>query len=119
MELEELILLTREEIEKEIYRRYPDPTGPTHADAYDQASERRVRLREIISRLQIEAFLDGKLTVEQVVEQHHDPNENPMLAYDPDSIHRETLEQGLQDLKEGIKSRDEIINEIYQCLDLL
>ena len=117
MELEELALLTREGIEKEIYRRYPDPTGPTHADAYDQASERRVRLRETISKLQIGALLDGKLTIDQVVEQNHDPNANPKL--DLDGIHRSLLENALQDLLEGVKTREAIIEETCHNLDLL
>ena len=109
MKLEELALLTREEIEKEIYRRYPDPTGPTHADAYDQAAEKRVRLRETISQLQIAALLDGKLTIDQVVEQNHSPYDDPEL--DTDGVHRSILEQALQDWKEDKKSRNIIIEE--------
>ena len=117
MELEELALLTREEIVKEIYRRYPDPTGPTHADAYDQALEKRVRLRETISKLQIAALLDGKLTIDQVVEQNHSPYDDPEL--DTDGVHRSVLEQALQDWKEGVKSREEIIEETDYYLGLL
>ena len=109
MELEELALLTREEIVKEIYRRCPDPTGPTHADAYDQASEKRARLRETISKLQIGALLDGKLTIDQVVEQNHSPYDDPVI--DTDSIHRNLLKQALEDLQEGVKSREVIIEE--------
>lgn len=117
MDYEHLALLTREEIEKEIHSRYPDPTEPTHADAYDQAFDRRVRLRETISKLQIAALLDGKLTIDQVVEQNHSQYDDPEL--DTDGVHRSVLEQALQDWREGVKSREEIIEETDYYLGLM
>ena len=117
MDYEQLALLTREEIEKEIYCRYPDPIDDPHGFMYDIVLENRFHLREIISRLQIGALLDGKLTIDQVVEQNHDPNADPEI--DLDGIHRDLLEQALQDWKEGYKSRQRIIEETDHYLSLL
>ena len=63
MDYEHLALLTREEIEKEIHSRYPDPIDDPHGFLYDIVLENRFHLREIISRLQIGALLDGNLIV--------------------------------------------------------
>lgn len=117
MDYEQLALLTREEIEKEIYSRYPDPTDDPHGFLYDIVLENRFHLREIISRLQIGALLDGKLSIDQVVEQNHSPYDDPEL--DTDGIHRSVLEQALQDQQEGVKSREKIIEETDYYLSLL
>ena len=117
MELEELAMLTREEIEKEIYRRYPDPIDDPHGFKYDIVLKNRFNLRVAISYLQIGALLDGKLTIDQVVEQNHDPNADPEI--DLDGIHRDLLEQALLDWKEGNKSRQRIIEETDHYLSLL
>ena len=119
MEIEELALLTREEIEKEIHSRYPDPKpeNDPHGFMYDIVLENRFHLREIISRLQIGALFDGKLTIDQVVEQNHNPYADPEL--DTDEIHRMVLEQALEELQEGRKSREEIIGETDYYLNLM
>ena len=93
MDYEQLALLTREEIEKEIHSRYPDPIDDPHGFMYDIVLENRFHLREIISKLQIGALLDG--------------------------IHRSVLEQALQEWKEGTKSREKIIEETDYYLSLL
>ena len=117
MELEELAMLTREEIEKEIYRRYPDPIDDPHGFKYDIVLKNRFNLRVAISYLQIGALLDGKLTIDQVVEQNHSPYDDPEL--DTDGVHRSVLEQALQDWKEGVKSREKIIEETDYYLSLM
>ena len=65
-------------------------------------------------RLRIEALLDGKLTVEQVVEQEHEEGCDEDL--DLDGIHRGILKRALDKLKEG-RDRDEIINETEDALE--
>lgn len=117
MDYEHLALLTREEIEKEIYSCYPDPIDDPHGFMYDIILESRFHLREIISKLQIGALLDGKLTIDQVVEQNHSPHDDPEL--DTDGVHRSVLEQALEDWREGVKSRERIIEETDYYLSLL
>lgn len=117
MKLEELALLTREEIEKEIYRCYPDPSEPANPYEIDQAGMNRIRLHQEISRLQIEALLDGKLSIDQVVEQNHDPNADPREGID--DIHRKLLEQALLDYQKSEKDRYKIVSETVYHLGLL
>ena len=65
-------------------------------------------------RLRIEALFDGKLTVEQVVEQEHEEGCDENL--DLDGIHRGILIRALEKLKEG-RDRDEIIDETEDALE--
>ena len=83
---------------------------------YDAAFEERVRIRENVKRLRIKALLDGKQTVDQVVEQEHSDNQDEDL--DLDGIHRGILEKALEKLKEG-NDRSEIIEETFNALELL
>ncbi len=117
MELNELALLSRDEIEQEIHRRFPDPKGRSYADELDQAMEKRIDLRETIYRLQVEALLDGKLTVDQVVDQHHNPySEDWELE---DYLNRTILQQALQHFQDGLIDRDEIVDDTVYHLDLV
>ena len=116
MTLEELALCTREEFKKEFNRMCPSPTDDMDPGEYDAAFEERVSIRSKITRLRIEALLDGKLTVDQVVEQEHQKGYDEDL--DLDEIHRGILERALEKLKEG-RDRDEIIEETFNALELL
>jgi hypothetical protein len=69
MELEKIALCTREEFEQELNKLCPEPTDDMNPGEYDAAFKERVRIRESVKRLRIEALLDGKLTVDQVGEQ--------------------------------------------------
>ena len=113
MELKELALRTREEIEQEISRIYPKPENPANSDEIDQVMEKRVELRKNIARLQVEALLDGKLTINQVVAQLHSEEDN-----DVDSIHRKVLTDALEELKSG-GNRVNIIGKTVENLKLL
>ena len=64
----------------------------------------------------LEALFDGKLTVDQVVEQESSGYQDEDL--DIDGIHRGILERALEKLKEG-KDRSEIIEETVDALELL
>ena len=114
MELEELALCTREEFEKELNNLCPNSTDNMNPGEYDAAFAERVGIRESIKRLRIEALLDGKLTIDQVVDQEHEEDEE----LDLDGIHRGILERALEKLKEG-KERDEIIEETVNILELI
>ena len=114
MKLEELALCTREEFEKELNNLCPNPMDNVNPGEYDAAFNERVRIRESIKRARIEALLDGKLCVDQVVDQEHEEDED----LDLDGIHRGILERALEKLKEG-KDRDEIIEETVDALELL
>ena len=116
MTLEELALCTREEFKKEFNRMCPSPTDDMDPGEYDAAFEERVRIRRSVKWLRIEALLDGKLTVDQVVDQEHEEDDDEDL--DLDGIHRGVLEKALEKLKEG-KDRDEIIEETVDALELL
>ena len=116
MTLEELALCTREEFEKELNKLCPNPTDNMNPGEYDAAFAERVRIRESIKRLRIEALLDGKLTVDQVVEQESSGYQDEDL--DIDGIHRGILEKALEKLKEG-KDRSEILEETADALELL
>ena len=116
MELKELALRTREEIEQELDKICSYPDHPANPGELDYVLTERAEIRKSIRSYQIEALLDGKLTVDQVVDQVHseDPNEN----LDLDGIHRDILEKALEEFKEG-KDRSEIIEETFYALELL
>ena len=116
MEFEKLALCTREEFEKELIKLCPEPTDDMNPGEKDAAIEEEVRIRRRVKRLRIEALLDGKLTVDQVVDQEHSENQDDDL--DLDGIHRDILEKALENLKEG-KDRNEIIEETFNALELL
>ena len=116
MELEELALCTREEFEHKLNRLCPCPTDDMNPGEYDTAFEERVRIRRSVKWLRIEALLDGKLTVDQVVNQEHEEGGDEDL--DLDGIHRGILERALVKLKEG-KDRDEIIEDTCDALEFL
>ena len=109
MELEKLALCTREEFEQELNKLCPEPTDDMNPGDKDAKNEERERIRESIKRLRIEAMLDGKLTVDQVVDQEHSEDK------DLDGIHRGILEKSLKKLKEG-EGRSEIIEEALNAL---
>ena len=108
MTLEELALCTREEFEKELNKLCPNPTDNMNPGEYDAAFAERVRIRESIKRLRIEALLDGKLTVDQIADQERDGDEDL----------RGFFEKVLEKLKEG-KGRSEIIEETVNILELI
>ena len=109
MELEKLALCTREEFEQELNKLCPEPTDDMNPGDKDAKNEERERIRESIKRLRIEVMLDGKLTVDQVVDQEHSEDK------DLDGIHRGILEKALKKLKEG-KDRSDIVEETLNAL---
>ena len=111
MELEKLALLTREEIEKEINKMCPYPTNPENAYEVDTVLRERVNIRQSLKRLQIEALLDGKLTVDQVLEQQYSED-------DEGGIGRNTLEDAIKEVKEG-GSKYEVVERIFEYMELL
>ena len=113
MELKELALRTREEIEQEISRIYPKPENPANSDEVDQVIEKRVELRKDITRLQVKALLDGKLSVDQVVAQQHSEEDD-----DIDNNHRKVLTDALEELKSG-EDREDIIGKTAEYLGRL
>ena len=115
MKLEELALCTREEFEQQLNKMCPD-SNCTNPGEYDAVFEERVRIRNGIKRLRIEALLDGKLTLDQVVDQEHEEGGDDDL--DLDGIHRATLEKALEKLKEG-EDRSDIIDDTLDALELL
>ena len=115
MKIEELALCTREEFEQQLNKMCPD-SNCTNPGEYDAVFEERVRIRNGIKRLRIEALLDGKLTLDQVVDQEHEEGGDDDL--DLDGIHRATLEKALEKLKEG-EDRSEIIEDTLDALELL
>ena len=108
MTLKELAFCTREEFEKELNNLCPNPTDDMNPGGYDAAFNERVRIRESIKRLRVEALLDGKLTVDQIADQECDEDEDL----------RGFFEKVLEKLKEG-KDRDEIIEETIDALEFL
>ena len=116
MELEELALCTHEEFEQELNKMCPNPTDDMNPGEYDAAFEERVRMRKGTKWSRIEALLDGKLTVDQVVEQESSGYQDEDL--DIDGIHRGILENALEKLKEGV-DRSEIIDETVNALELI
>ena len=65
----------------------------------------------------IGALHDGKLSIDQVVEQNHNPYDDSEL--DTDGIHCSVLGQALQDWKEGEKSREKTNDETDNYLNLM
>ena len=114
MEMKELALCTREKFEQELNRMCPD--NSMDPGEYDAVFEERVRIRHNVKWYRIEALLDGKLTVDQVVDQEHEEDDDEYL--DLDGIHRGILERALEKLKEG-KKREDIIDETLDALELL
>ena len=115
MELKELALCTREKFEQELNRMCPNSNCMDPGE-YDAAFEKRVRARNGIKWSRIEALLDGKLTVDQVVEQESSGYQDEDL--DIDGIHRGILERALEKLKDG-KDRSEILEETVDALELI
>jgi hypothetical protein len=115
MKLEELALCTREEFEQELNKMCPDSKCKNPGD-YDAVYAERVSIRRSVKRLRIEALLDGKLTVDQVVAQEHTDGNDEDL--DLDGIHRGSLEKALERLKEGEDPSD-IIDDTLDALELL
>ena len=111
MELEELALCTREEFEKEINKMCPYPEDPKNPDEWDQVFEERVRIRQSIRRLRFEALLDGKLTVDQVLEQLYSED-------DEGGIGRNCLEDAIKEVKEG-GNRYEVVERLFEYSELL
>ena len=116
MEFEKLALCNREEFEQELNKMCPYPTDDMNPGEYDAAFEKRVRARNGIKWSRIEALLDGKLTVDQVVEQESSSYQDEVL--DTDGIHRGILERALEKLKDG-KDRSEILEETVDALELI
>lgn len=115
MKLEELALCTREEFEQELNNLWPDSLDMDPGE-YDAAFNERVRTRSDARWSRIEALLDGKLTVDQVVDFEHEEGCDEDL--DLDGIHRGILNRALEKLKEG-RDRNEIIEETFNALELL
>lgn len=115
MELEKMALCTREEFEQELNKLCSN-SFDMNLGEYDAAFNERVSIRNSIKRLHIEALLDRKLTVDQVVDYEHEEGCDEDL--DLDGIHRGILKRALENLKEG-KDRDEIIEETFDALELL
>lgn len=115
MTLEELALLTREEFKKELNKMCPN-SYDTDPGEYDASFNERVSIRNSIKRLRIEALLDGKLTVDQVVEQESSGYQDEDL--DTDGFHRGILERALEKFKEG-KGRNEVIDETFDAMELI
>lgn len=111
MELKELALRTREEIEQEISRIYPIPENPANSDEVDQVLEKRVEFRKNIIRLQVEAMLDGKLTIDQVVAQLHAEEK------DEEGTNRKILTEAMEELEKG-GNREDIIHRTSLILVL-
>lgn len=116
MEFKELALRTREEIEQELDKICPYPDDSANPGEVDHVLTERAEIRKSIRSYQIEALLDGKLTVDQVVDQVHSEDQNENL--DIDRIHRGLLENALEEFKKG-KDRSEIIEETFNALELL
>lgn len=115
MKLEELALCTREEFEQELNKMCPDTKCKNPGD-YDAVFAERVSIRRSVKRLRIEALLDGKLTVDQVVAQENVDGNDEYL--DLDDIHRGFLEKALERLKAG-DDRSEIIDDTLDAMELL
>ena len=114
MEQIKLTLCNREEYEQELDKLCPSPTLDMNPGDYDAAIAERASIRKDTSWDRIEALLDGKLTVDQVVEQEHDEDEE----IDLDGIHRGILERALEKFKEGV-DRHEIIEDTVESLELI
>ena len=115
MKLEELALCTREEFEQELNKMCPDSNCVNPGD-YDAVFAERVSIRRSVKRLRIEALLDGKLTVDQVVAQEHTDGNDEYL--DLDGMNRGALKEALERLKAG-DDRSEIIDDTFDAMELL
>lgn len=115
MKLEELALCTREEFEKQLNKMCPDSNSMDPGE-YDAVFSERVRIRNSIKRLRIEALLDGKLTVDQVVAQEHEEGGDEYL--DLDGMNRGALKEALERLKEG-EDRSVIISDTLYAMEML
>ena len=111
MELEELALCTREEIEKEINKMCPYPANPKNLYEEEVVLRERVNIRQCLKRLQIEALLDGKLTVDQVLEQLYSED-------DEGGIGRNSLEDAIKEVKEG-GNRSDVVDRLFEYSELL
>jgi hypothetical protein len=114
MELKELALSTRAEIEQELDMMCPFPENPKNTYEVDLALKERAEIRKSILRLQVDAFLDGKLTIDQVVALQRTDNEKS----DVDDVRRDCLVRALDALKDG-RNREDIIYETVNNLNLL
>ena len=114
MKQEKLALCTSEEFEQELNKLCPSPTLDMNPGDYDAAISERASIRKDTMWDRIEALLDGKLTVDQVVEQEHEENEE----LDLDGIHRGILEKALEKFKEGA-DRHDIIEDTVESLELI
>lgn len=89
----------------------PYPANPENAYEVDTVLRERVNIRQSLKRLQIEALLDGKLTVDQVLEQQYSED-------DEGGIGRNTLEDAIKEVKEG-GSKYEVVERIFEYMELL
>jgi len=115
MKKEELALCSREEFEQELNQLCPNSIDMNPGE-FDATFEERARIRSSVRESRIEALLDGKLTIDQVVEQEHEEGCDEDL--DLDGIHRGILEKALEELKEG-KDRSEIVENTVDALELI
>ena len=115
MELEELALLTREEIEKELNKMCPYSANPKNLYEEEVVLRERVNIRHCLMRLQIEALLDGKLTIDQVVAQLHTEQKDDDL--DLDGMHRGILRDALDELNDG-KERWDVVEKALDDLEM-
>ena len=106
-----MALCTREEIEKEINKICPYPANPKNLYEEDRVLHERVNIRQSLKRLQIEALLDGKLTVDQVLEQQYSED-------DEGGIGRNSLEDAIKEVKEG-GNRYEVVERLFEYMELL
>ena len=114
MKLEELALCTREEFERQLNKMCPDSKCKNPGDN-DAVFAERVSIRRSVKRLRIEALLDGKLTVDQVVAQEHVDGNDEYL--DLDGMNRGALKEALERLKAG-DDRSEIIDDTFDAMEL-
>jgi hypothetical protein len=114
MKLEDLALCTREEFEQQLNKMRLDSKCKNPGD-YDAVFAERASIRRSVKRLRIEALLDGKLTVDQVVDQEHVDGNDEYL--DLDGMNRGALEETLKRLNAG-EDRTEIIDETFDAMEL-
>ena len=114
MKQEKLALCTSEEFEQKLDKLCPSPTLDMNPGDYDAAIAERASIRKDTMWDRIEALLDGKLTVDEVVEQEHEDDDE----LDIDGIHRGILESALEKYKEG-GDRYEIIGDTVEFLELI
>jgi hypothetical protein len=114
MKQEKLALCTSEEFEQKLDKLCPSPTLDMNPGDYDAAIAERASIRKNTKWDRIEALLDGKLTVDEVVEQEHEDDDE----LDIDGIHRGILESALEKYKEG-GDRYEIIGDTVESLELI